>query len=226
MKQNTRIIKKVGGLGLAGVLAFGASTAMAEEFTASANVSSALAITIVNDLNFGDIFAATASSGSVDSLVMSPAGVFTNGTLDTGPTGDVKLLSLGGTIQPAQGTVATSNDFTLTLPEHIDDTGGIAGKTGVTELTIAGGDPAVAKLLVANFTVGQLTSATEGSNNLTGITEGTARTYTINPDFAATEVGFNMGATIYTDDGQTTATERVEYEDGVYSGTFTVTAEF
>jgi len=228
--KNVKMINKIGGLGLAGVLALGASSAMAEEFGASANVSSALAITIVNDMNFGDLFASTASSAAGDSLTMAPDGGFTQGPVEGT---NIKLLSLGGAVQPAQGTVATTNNFTLVLPPHVDTPNDPINNTaGVTELTIAGGDPAVAKLLVANFTVGQLVGAVEESTTVVTPTAagsqstGAIRSYTLNPEFSATEVTFNMGAEIYTDDGAGDGGARVEYEDGTYSGTFTVTAEF
>jgi hypothetical protein len=226
MNKNATMMSKIGGLGLAGVMAFGASSAMAEEFGASANVSSALAITIVNDMNFGDIFASTASSADVASLAMAPDGTFTTGDRDDG--NEVKILSLGGDVQPAQGTVATTNNFTIVLPDHVNTADpAIYDQAGTTEMTIAGGDPGIAKLLVANFTVGVLTSAVELSETVTAAaTTGDPREYVINPDFDAVDVGFNIGADIITDDGAGVGGDRVEYEDGVYSGTFTVTAEF
>jgi len=218
MNKNMKNFSKMGGLGLAGVLAFGASSAMAEDFTASADVQSTLTITIVNDLNFGTLFAATASSGEVDSLTLAPAGTFTTGP-ETSTV--VNLLSLGGAVQPAQGSVATSNVFTLDLPDDITSTtaGSINNDAGVTEMTIDGGDPDVAKFLVGNFTVGELVG---GSDTGAGV----APDVEIDPDFGATEVSFNIGADVFTDDGAGDGGIREAYEDGTYSGTFTVTASF
>jgi hypothetical protein len=218
MNKNMKTFSKIGGLGLAGVLAFGASSAMAEEFTASADVQSTLTITIVNDLNFGTLFAATASSGEVDSLTLAPAGTFTTGP-ETSTV--VNLLSLGGAVQPAQGSVATSNVFTLDLPDDIADVtaGSINNDAGVTEMTIDGGDPDVAKFLVGNFRVDELVGGTDTAG-------GAAPDVEIDPDFGSTEVSFNIGADVFTDDGAGVGGIREAYEDGTYSGTFTVTASF
>ncbi len=218
MKKNVSMIRKASGLGLAGVMALGASSAMAAEFGASADIQSTLAVTVVNDLSFGTLYAATASSGDVDSLTLAPDGTFSGGP-ETGTS--VNILSLGGTIQPAQGSVATNQNFTLSLPTDVSSTtaGSISGDGNEVALTIAGGDPDVAKLLVSNFRVGEIVGGTN-----TGLPTDTD--VSIEPDFNATEVTFNIGADVFTDDGAGTGGTREVYEDGTYSGTFEVTAAF
>ncbi len=221
MKKNVSMIRKASGLGLAGVMALGASSAMAADFGASADVQSTLTVTVVNDMSFGTLFAASASSGEWDALTLEPAGTITNPAAPTST--NFKLLSLGGTIQPAQATVATSQTFTVDLPDDIaDDTigsGTISGDSNAFPLTIAGGDPDVAKLYVGNFTVGEIVGGSDTAN-------GAAPDIEIDPDFDATEVTFNIGANIYTDDGAGNGGTRETYEDGTYSGTFPVTASF
>ena len=218
MNKNVAMIRKIGGLGLAGALAFGASSAMAEDFNATADVQSTLAITVNQDLNFGTLYAVTASSGDVDSLTLQPGGTFVAGP-ESGT--NVTLVSLGGTITPAQGTVSTSNIFTLDLPDDLAATtpGSIFNDGNVVEMTIAGGDPDVAKFLIGNFVVGSIVNGVDTGG-------ATAPDVEIDPDFGATDVTFNIGADIFTDDGAGTGGARVAYEDGTYSGTFTVTAAF
>jgi hypothetical protein len=218
MNKNMKTFSKIGGLGLAGAMAFGASSVLAEDFSATADVQTTLAITIVQDLNFGTLNAVSASSGEVDSLTLQPDGTFV-----TGPATStvVNLVSLGGTVQPAQGSVATSNIFTLDLPDDITTpaAGSLDSSGEAVEMTIAGGDPDVAKFLIGNFVVGEIVNGVD-------TTGGAAPDVEIDPDFGATDVTFNIGADIFTDDGAGNGGARVAYEDGTYSGTFTVTAAF
>jgi hypothetical protein len=247
MNKNVEMLRKIGGLGLAGVLAVGCSTAMAVDFDVTAEVQNALEVTVVDQMNLGTIFATSASTGAVGILRLSPAGGVTAVTDGTaGPA----ILSLGGQT-PARASVAVGTDtqFTVNLPPSILTTnlastdvaettfvnGGLEGLAGAVELRLGGeaGNPSVARLYLGNFSVGDVTSG-----SITGDTSGAATNCTdatrlgaaagdtvqclITPTFDATAVEFAIGADIITD----TTSGRGTYQEGTYTGTFEVTATY
>jgi hypothetical protein len=109
MNKNVAMIRKIGGLGLAGAMAFGSAGATAADFGVSAQVQNTLAVTVVQPMALGSIFAASASSGLIGSLVLEPTG-----GMVAGETG-VVIKSLGGQAA-ARGSVATDQNFTVNVP--------------------------------------------------------------------------------------------------------------
>lgn len=247
MTKNVSIIRKIGGVGLAGAMTLGSSAAMAVDFDATATVQNALDVTVVNQMNLGTIFATSASTGAVGILRLTPVGGLTAVTDGTaGPS----ILSLGGQT-PARASVAvgTDTEFTVELPPSILTTnlangdvaeatftsGGLEALAGAVELRIGGtaGNPSVARLYLGNFTVGDVTGG-----SITGDTSGAATDCTsatrlgaaagdtvqclITPTFDATAVEFAIGADIITD----TTSGRDTYQEGTYTGTFEVTATY
>lgn len=229
MNKNMKTFSKMGGLGLAGVLAFGAGQATAETFSVTTDVQNTLAITIVQDMSLGTLFAASANSSAINSLTLAADGTYGTPTAFAtgGVTGDApSLITLGGQTA-ARGSVATGSDFTVTLPagtQTVDltvtaDFASAAATTNeVTEVRIggSGGDPTVARFYIADFVIGD---ATADSNPTAG---GGANETDFAPGFGVTTVEFGIGATVYTDGSGV----RDAYEAGTYTGSFDVTAAF
>ena len=227
MNKNMKTFSKIGGLGLAGVLAFGAGQATAETFSVTTDVQNTLAITIVQDLNLGTLFAASANSSAINSLALAADGTFGTSTpfATGGATGDApSLISLGGQTA-ARGSVATGSDFTVTLPAGTqtadlaataDFASAAATAAGVSEVRIggSGGDPTVARFYLADFVVGDATADANPTQ--------TTNTVRFEPGFSVTTVEFGIGATVYTDGSGV----RDAYEAGTYTGSFDVTAAF
>lgn len=224
-KKNT--ISNISRLGIAGALVFGAAGAMAETFNATVNVQNALAVTNVADLDFGTVFATTASDAESASLTLAP-----NGDVAEGPTGaSFQLLSLGTPV-PAQASVAVGSQatFTVTLPDveaTVEASGGGATVMDDSESTpiylcAAGacGNAAVPRFELVNFRLGEVTSGSIADDS-------DPRLVTITPSFGVTEVGFNIGATIVTDTDVDASRSGFEYAPDVpYTGTFEVTASY
>lgn len=249
MKKFNSIYTAVKGAGLVGLLAAGSSAAMAADFDATATVQNALEVTVVNGMNLGTIFATRAVSSSVGVLRLSPDGTITN-PISTATTGAPSIIALGGQ-DPARAsiTVGSREPLTITLPVAASDdelssddrTGADQGDTApgaianMVELRLggAGGDPSVARLYLANFSVGAVTggSITDDTSNSDAETcsdatrivdEGDEITCEITPSFGSTLVEFAIGADIVTDISAT----RTTYEEGTYEGTFEVTATY
>jgi hypothetical protein len=229
MNKNVKMMSRIGGLGLVGAFVFGASQAQAETFNVTTEVQNTLAITVVQDMNLGTLFAASANSSAVSTLTLNPdTGSYTAGaeTVLAADTVDApSFLSLGGQ-QPAIGSVATAEDFSVTLPAGV--IGDLAAETDfddqnqavldgdIIEVRIggAGGDPGVARFYLTDFIVGGETA----DSNL----DQTDNVASFEPGFGVDTVEFAIGATIITDGSG----ERDEYEEGTYEGTFEVTASF
>lgn len=229
MNKNAAMIRKIGGLGLAGLLAVGAGQATAETFTVNTDVQNTLAITVVENMNLGTLFAASANSSAVSTLVLNPVtGTYgpLGETVIVGASGDgPSLVSLGGQ-QPAVGSVATEEDFSVTLPAGVisdlaapgnfSETDSLVVSGDIIEVKIggAGGDPSVARFYLTDFTVGGETA----DSNLTQA----ANVASFAPGFGVSVVEFAIGATVITDGSGI----RDSYEVGVYEGAFEVTASF
>lgn len=222
-KKNT--ISKISRLGIAGALVFGAAGAMAADFNATVNVQNALAVTNGGDLDFGTVFATTASDAASASLTLAP-----NGDVSEGPAGaSFQLLSLGTPV-PALASVAVGSQatFTVKLPDveaavaagaqtNMDDP-----ETAPIYLCAAGAcsNAAVPRFELVNFRLGEVTSGSIAD-------ESDPRLVTITPSFGVTEVGFNIGATIVTDTDVDGTRSGFEYAPDVpYTGTFEVTASY
>lgn len=229
MNKNVAMIRKIGGLGLAGVLAFGASNAAAEDFDATVSVQNALAITNIQAMNFGTLFAANANASAAAQLDLAPGGGISEGTgLDingTASTDAPSFLSLGGATAAAQGTVSPSNNvFTVTVPAgdssaDLTATGDFATNAtavdagDVIEMIIDSGNTSVARFYLADFTLAAVSGADSVSQ--------TGSDYEITPTFNS-DVVFAVGASIFTDASGT----RTTYQQGTYTGTFEVEATF
>jgi hypothetical protein len=229
MNKNMKTFSKIGGLGLVGALAFGATQAQAETFNVTTDVQNTLAITVVQEMNLGTLFAATANSSAVSTLILNPdTGAY--GTLEEkllgGSAGDgPSLVSLGGQ-QPAIGSVATSEDFKATLPAGLiadldvltdfDDQNQAVLDGDIIEVRIggAGGDPSVARFYLTDFIVGGETADSNLTQN--------ANVASFAPGFGVSTVEFAIGATVITDGSG----DRDSYEAGTYTGTFDVEAAF
>lgn len=209
----------------AGVL--GLNTAQAVDFTASATVENTLTVTNLLDMDLGTLFATstgTALTDGVGALVVAPDGTVT----DPADSATVQFINLGTPV-PAQGSVAIAADFFLTMPDtsavdaadFVANAGGtadteITAGAGVTELFHESLNPTAPSLYLMHFTVGDVSGGTsaEGTPNVGD--------FTITQEFGETTYVFNIGGTVTTK--PTAATEN--YQAGVYSGIFTVTASY
>lgn len=225
MMMNLR--KKRLAIAVAGALSLGASTAQATDFSATATLQNTLTVTNIQDFDVSTVFAsvtgATLISG-VGALVISPDGTVTDPTDAAG----VSLISLGTPV-PAQGSVAMTSDFTLTLPDTVltlpadfaIDAGAslitITDGTGnAVELIHSSANPTVPSLYLTHFTIGDVSGgvSTENATN-----DGD---FSIVQGFGEATYVFNIGATLVTEP----STTEQAYQEGVYTGTFAVTAEY
>lgn len=221
MFRNVGLCAAVGGLVL------GAGVASAAQFDVTAEVQNTLAVTQVTPMNLGTLFVNETNDSGIGSLILEPDGGFDTTNAQT----DQVIKSLGGQTA-ARASVATSQDFTVNVPTAKVDTSGaytpndVTGAAGIVELRLGGstGDPNVARLYLANFTVGDITGGSE-----TGGPAAAGDPVDIAADFGVAEVSFGIGAEIFTDDSADNGTPgapRSQYQAGTYEGTFDVTAEF
>lgn len=213
--------------GVAGLLAFGASGAMAETFTGTAVVQSALVITKVADLDLGTLFATEASSGEYSYITFDPTGATSASA--AAPAGGFQVLQLG-TVTPASGTVAVGSQtqFDITLPAAnvpaIATTNAALAMTATHEpvyLCAGGacGNTAVPRLGLVNFLVGGVTGGTLNSQTL--------NVAAVTPSFGSTSVGFTVGVTVTTDTNTAGAARTAwTYQDTTYTGSFEITAAY
>jgi len=225
MNKNVAMIRKIGFGFAAGGLVLGAGSASAVDFNASADVQNALAVTVVQDLTFGTLFAANANDQGVASLVLTPAGAISQGsalpTNGGAPGDEPSFLSLGGE-QPARGSVASASSFTLTVPNLPqaglesagDGSGAFVSAAGIA--VTVNSDPDEAAFYLTDFTVGDLVGGDVASGSNPG-------DFDIDPNFGVTDVEFGIGATINTDGA---GGLRDSYQAATYTGTFEVTASF
>lgn len=224
MTKNVSMTRKIGGLGLAGVLMMGSAAVMAEQFSATTTVQNALAVTNVADLDLGTVFATTSSNAEAAFFTVGPDGTISGQTASA--TDGFQLLSLSTPV-PAQASVAVGSQtpFTVQLPDA-DGTASASAQTSMTGAApvylCAGGacgNNAVPRLELINFRLGVVTSGS--------ITGGTGtNTVEITPAFGATDVGFNIGVTVVTDTDLDTSRTNQAYEPTTYTGTFQVTAAY
>lgn len=204
------------------------SVASAETFGVNATVQNSVAISSIVPMNLGTIFATTASGASGETysaLTLSPAG--TMSAKVNGTAAGVPLIALGGHA-PATATIAVSSTapVTLTLPsaEFTVIPGGVGYGAGIAALPglvqVSAADPAVAKFMLAGFTVGGVTGGTADALCTNKVNQLYACVLT--PSFGSTAVNFAIGADIVTDvvSGNTT------YQATTYTGSFTVTASY
>ncbi|MHA7853619.1 hypothetical protein [Marinobacter shengliensis] len=205
-----------------GGFALGMGNVSAEQFDVTAEVQNTLAITVVQPMSWGTLFAADAVGTAVSGLTMAANGDITTATAQAVGTGDANdapsFLSLGGATSARGSVAAGNNEFTITVPSF-DTLTLVASSaafttTNAVELRIAGGDPNVARFYMVDFVVGDEVGAT--------VVDNADSTYTFTPSFGVTDVEFGIGATIYTDGSGT----RTQYQTGTYEGEFTVTASY
>ncbi len=243
MKQNF-IAKKLVGIGSIALLTIAMSgVATAETFNATATVETSIAITKVDDMDFGTLFATTALGTAVAgaeacaSLALAPDGTF--GSIveceDT-TAGDYPMIGLGGQT-PASATIAVGSTANITLAVPDADVGVIgADGAAVAILGLAGGadvmlsavDPSVAKFHLVNFTIGNLVDATDPNSAAAtacdDITSAGGNTCVLTPGFGVASIGFSIGATIVTDVDSGAAF--TAYQPTTYTGSFDVTASY
>jgi hypothetical protein len=222
--------KKRLAIAVAGVLSLGASTAPAVDFSATATVQNTLTVVSLLDFDLGTVFApptGVALVNGVGALVISPAGAV---SVPAAVSATVALNSLSTPV-PAQGSVAMTTDFNLVLPDtrralpadFTADAGSslatLAGGTAnATVLAHSSGDPSVPSLYLMHFTIGDVSGGTAGTETATY--DGG---FPITQAFGESSYVFNIGATLVTEPGTGTA---LAYQEGVYAGTFAVTAEY
>ncbi len=230
MMMNIR--KKRLAIAVAGAVSLVASTAQAEDFTASATLQNTLAVTNLQNFDLGSVFATvtgTLANEGVGALVISPLGAVTDPT----DSGTINLTSLAAPTA-AQGSVDMAAQFTLTLPATdgidvldfpIDVGASIAADilaNGI-ELVHDSANPSVPSLWLMHFTVGDVSGGTRADES----TEFDGD-FVVTPDFGETTYVFNIGATVTTEPGALdgTVTYPSTYQEGTYSGTFAVTAAY
>lgn len=207
-----------------------ATAAYAADFTANATLQNTLTVVSLQDFDLGTVFATqtgAALTNGVGALVVSPDGTVDSTVADSAT---VNLTSLSAPT-PGQGSVDMAAEFTLTLPNTSTilaadfpanagsslaniTTGGPTDQAA--ELVHESGNPAVPSLWLMHFKVGDVSGgvATEGGTN-----DGD---FTVVPDFGETSYVFNIGATITTEPTSSAET----YQEGLYSGTFEITASY
>ncbi len=237
---------------VAALAGFAASASAAPTlFDATATVQNAVTITEVTPLSFGTVFvtksAAVSAGAAADAtvaaplsnkLILSPAGVVSQGTLVTG----APMLSLGSATAgsysvpglPASskvGLIITNATATGTFANATHSTGGTNSSCGYATpalalaggklvLSLTGADPTTTGF----FCIDALT-ATVGATDVTSTLLPTA-TFVASPvataatgytlGFGATSLSFNLGATLV-QQVPTTGSQR-NYEAGIYTG--------
>ncbi|MFK7858783.1 MAG: hypothetical protein AB8B64_08180 [Granulosicoccus sp.] len=222
-------------IAVAGALSLGTTIVHAVDFNATTTLQNTLAVTVVQDFDIGTVFATStgiALDDGVGGFVIDPADGSTTPLPDS--DGDITLTSIS-TPTPAQGSVATIGDFSLTLPDTQTITAAdfpadagtslinITNGTGnAVELVHESGNTAVPSLYMMHFIV-------EGVSDGV-VTPGTTNdgTFSIVPGFGVTDYVFNIGATITTEPfvEPTVGAGPAEYQEGLYTGIFEVTASY
>jgi hypothetical protein len=219
--------KKRLAIAVAGVVSLGAPTAQATDFGASATLQNTLTVTSVLDFDVGSVFATVtgaALTNGVGAIVISPEGTVTDPTDSV----TINLISLSTPV-PAQGSIGITSDFTLTLPDTTAaDPDDFAANAGTTLATITGGtanatelvhssaNPSVPSLFLMHFTIGDVSGGASTENNTYD------GDFSVVQSFGETTYVFNIGATLTT---EPTASQET-YQEGLYSGTFAVTASY
>ncbi|MCH8499861.1 MAG: hypothetical protein LAT63_15395 [Marinobacter sp.] len=253
MNKKASFVRKFGGAGLAGALVFGASGVMAADFDVTAQVSNALEVTVVNDMDLGNVFAVkTAPNIHVAITRLTPAGAYVP---VTEPSATIPvLLGLGGATA-ARGSVAVPNDspFTVLLPpaisgDNLTDTGATgpelpallaaglqasidAGEAIELRIGGAAGNPSVARLYLVNFSLGSVVGGTVTADTAGAATNCTSSTRLTAGDPVECVLTPSFDATavefgIGADLVTDSTAARTQYQSGTYSGSFTVTATY
>ena len=85
-------------------------------------------------------------------------------------------------------------------------------------------NPAVPNLYMVHFTVSDVSGGVVDGGDQGGTAAANDGVFDVVMDFGETEYVFNIGATITTE--PYVGTDAQEYQDGIYSGTFEVTAAY
>jgi len=220
-------------IAVAGATVLGNASLQAADFSASTTLQSSLEVTVLQELEIGTVFATatgTALTDGVGAFKIDPA----LGTADSVSTADVKLTSLGG-VTPAQGSVAVVGPFVLTVEhdtstvleaEFDDGTGAALANIETTGVALVheSANPAVPNLYMVHFTVSDVSGGVVDGGDQGGTAAANDGVFDVVMDFGETEYVFNIGATITTE--PYVGTPAKEYQDGIYSGTFEVTAAY
>lgn len=227
-------------MAVAGVVSLGTTTVHAVDFNATTTLQNTLSVTVVQDFDIGTVFATStgfASAGGtlyddgVGGFVIDPVDGSTDALATTSAT--VTLTSIS-TPTPAQGSVDTIGDFSLQLPDtvaideadFIADAGGSLADllTDAVELVHESGNTAVPSLYMMHFTMEGVSDGTISAPAGSTTNDGA---FAVTPGFGVTTYIFNIGATVTTQPHIDTVTnEGLAYQEGIYSGTFEVTASY
>lgn len=223
-----KIQRKSLAIAVASVICLGASSAQAADFGASATLQNTLTVVNLLDFDIGTVFATATGAeliNGVGALVIAPDGTVT----DPSDSATASLISLSTPV-PAQGSVSITSDFDLVLPntdaakvaDFVVDAGDTmdtitGGTANATELIHSSANPVVPSLYLIHFTVGDVSGgvSTQGTPNVGD--------YRVVQGFGETSYVFNVGATLVT---EPTVGGAQSYQEGVYTGTFAVTAAY
>jgi len=233
--------KKSLAVAIAGAFSLGATAVQAVDFNASTTLQNTLAVTVLQDFDIGTVFATdtgvgdgTDFTGGVGGFVISPIDGTTSAPASV--SASVSLTSIS-TPTPAQGSVDTIGTFNLQLPNtvDIDDTHFVSATAAqslslilaptataeVVELAHESGNTAVPSLYMMHFTLEGVSDGTAAEAAGATTNDGA---FTVTPGFGVSTYIFNIGATVTTKPTIATTTE--SYQEGIYSGTFEVTANY
>ncbi len=224
MKMNTRKTRLA--VAVAGVVGLSSIAAQAADFNASTTLQNTLTVVSLQDFDLGTVFASSAGTALTDgvgAIQIEPDGTTTDVSASA-----ISLISLGTPV-PAQGSVDMAAPFTLTLPatntvaaaDFAADAG--ASLTNITTVGAAleheSANPDVPDLYLIHFTVADVSGGTRADE--TAAFDGD---FVVTPEFGETTYVFNIGATLTTAPAAAVGSET--YQEGIYAGTFEVTASY
>ena len=217
-RQNSRLALALGGVGVMLL----SMAVHAETFGATVTVQNTLAVTNLQDMDLGTIFAtrtADAAQG-VAVLELSATGALTTPAVNP----NVSIFDLS-TAQAARAGITATIPFNVTLPQAeanlatiTDDTAGAAIRADGIQLIHESASPTVAKLYLVNFRLGNV------SAGATFVQQPDEWVYRITPGIDP-NIAFGIGATLTTEPIPAAGNIKL-YQSGVYSGTFDVTASY
>ncbi|WAJ70815.1 DUF4402 domain-containing protein [Catenovulum adriaticum] len=198
---------KLLSLGLAGLFVANGAMAVTETFDATVTVQNALTITEDASLNFGTIRAqlATDISGGAESEVASLI-IAADGSGVTAEEGDTSVIQSLEDGEPGAFSVGGAANYALlTVTVTADSTGITTGAPGTPVFTMSD---------FAGY-------VTTGANPNTDFASGSQVRAS-----ADGSLSFNLGATITVDTSLDTTNDNASYDDGTYTGSYTVAVDY
>lgn len=214
--NNISIVAKAVGLAL--VVGVSAPALAAETATVSASVTvkNTFELTVTKPLSFGEItaIADTDAGGEQASLTIS-SNPTVQPSVDNGAAAKAEIRSLlpGEAAEIAVAGVAPFSELTITLPEADD----------VIHLVAAAAPPNSPEFILSDFDA-YITSGTNSGSVYLGAAGETQKLLTADASGAAS---FNVGATLSTEAMPAAAARFAQqYQDGEYTGSFSVVVEY